>query len=93
GVVARGIVCYANGLEDGDHTAVITVKQGDIQLDALEIFGKNEKAEAVNTEESKSQDSKDKKALSSIALAAATVGIAAAGTAAAIVIRQRRKKK
>ncbi len=93
GVVARGIVCYANGLGDGEHTAVITVKQGDIQLDALEVFGKNKNAEAVNTEESKTQDSKDKKALSSIALAAAAVGIAAAGTAAAIVIRQRRKKK
>lgn len=90
---ARGIVCYAKGLDDGEHTAVITVKQGEIQLDALEVFGLNKKYEAATTtEESNNTESSDKKAVSSKAIAAAALGIAAAG-AAAVVIRKRRKNK
>lgn len=90
---ARGIVCMTNGLEDGEHTAVITVKQGEIQLDALEVFGLNEKHQAAEEkEETDSSDSSGKKGISSKAIAAAASGIALAG-AAAVIIRKRRRNK
>ena len=90
---ARGIICLTNGLEDGEHTAVITVKQGEIQLDALEVFGLNEKHQAAEEkEETDSSDSSGKKGISSKAIAAAASGLALAG-AAAVIIRKRRRNK
>ena len=88
---SRGIVCYAKNLDDGEHTAVVTVKQGEIQLDALEVFGLNEKAEeSTATEENQSSYCCGKIAISAKAIAATALGIAAAGSAA-IIIRKRRK--
>ncbi|MBR6337466.1 MAG: glycosyl hydrolase family 59 [Ruminococcus sp.] len=86
---ARGIVLDMHGLDDGEHTAVVTIKNGDMSVDAVEIYGRKTAAEQVPSDSiSDVQEKKSSKALPIVlgcAGAAAIVG-------AAIAIKRRKKK-
>ena len=89
----REITYYVNGLEEGEHTAVIKVLSEKYSIDSFEIYGA--KAEESHHTDSSSQTFKkkaEKKSGRTKAIAIGAVGAAAAIGAAGFVIHKKRKK-
>ncbi|MBQ8108321.1 MAG: DUF1080 domain-containing protein [Ruminococcus sp.] len=89
----REITYSVNGLEEGEHTAVIKVLSEKYSIDSFEIYGA--RAEEAHDTDSSSQTSKkkaEKKSGTTKAIAIGAVGAAAAIGAAGFVIHKKRKK-